>query len=379
MNVLVIRFEPFPYGTATAYRAYLFCKMLCELGHNVTVLTPEINAKVDNDILLGNYKIKVLSPKSVEMQSYDKLCKYYLDRNHIDLVFRSTSIKHFFIINRYVKKRRIPVLYDSVEWYEPSNWRFGKVDPRYWIFQYLWHKVFVKGNGLIAISRMIEDYYKKHISNTVRIPTITDCSTDLYKGTLSKPDDTIHFIFSGKLDNGKDRVIDFIKAIDILGKDAARIQLDIYGPSVEDVIYQLGKESDLLEKHKTRIRIHGLISQIEARKHCAESDYCIFFRPNRRSSNAGFPTKLGECMTLGTPAFCNDTGDVSLVVKDKSNGFLIRDCSVDVIADNIRFILSMSHSDRIQMREEARKSAIEFFDYKNYLDVLDKVIIRAKN
>ena len=98
-------------------------------------------------------------------------------------------------------------------------------------------------------------------------------------------------------------------AVDPEGK---RTQLDIYGPNVNDVQKHLGKQAYILEQH-SNILIHGKVSQEEAQEACLNSDFSVFFRLNRRSANAGFPTKLGECMTFGTPAICNDTGDISLV------------------------------------------------------------------
>ena len=380
MRILVTRFEPFPFGSATAFRASLLCQMLKELGHEVTVLTPNSNEKKEkNGESQGCNAIRIISPQKFGCKSYDDMFNNYVACNKVDLIFRSTSIKHFSKVTRYAENNHIPIVYDSVEWYGPSNWRLGRLDPRYWLFQYLWRYKFIKGNGIIAISRLIESHFNKYIDNTVRIPTITDCSTELYNETERIKSDNIYFIFSGKLDNGKDRVIDFVKAMDKIGKDGEKIQLDIYGPSLEDIKLQFGGNFKLIKKMQKQIRIHGLVSQSEARKHCAESDFCIFFRPNRRSSNAGFPTKLGECMTLGTPAFCNDTGDISLVVKDEINGILIRDCSVDVIEKKLRAILNMSDKEMRMMRYKAREAALVFFDYHNYLDRLNKVVINASN
>ena len=98
---------------------------------------------------------------------------------------------------------------------------------------------------------------------------------------------------------------------------------------------------------------------------------------NRRSANAGFPTKLGECMTFGTPAICNDTGDISLVVQDRINGYLLKTKSVEEITETLRHILSLSVEQRVQMRTEARKSAETFFDYHNYREQIQEVLAAA--
>ena len=152
--------------------------------------------------------------------------------------------------------------------------------------------------------------------------------------------------------------------------------MDIYGQSVSQVKKHLGKNAGLLDIHPNII-IHGRVPQQEAQEACLNSDFSVFFRLNRRSANAGFPTKLGECMTFGTPVVCNDTGDISLVVKNRVNGYLLKTRSVDEIADALRHILSLSVEEREAMRREARKSAEEFFDYRNYQEEIQKVLENA--
>ena len=188
----------------------------------------------------------------------------------------------------------------------------------------------------------------------------------------------IKFIFAGKLDNNKDRLVEFVEAIDKLGIRASRIMFDIYGPSISDIKKQFGKKYEILKRNSAHIRVHGLVSQDKVRKELLESDFSVFFRLNRRSANAGFPTKLGECMTLGIPVFCNNTGDISLVVKNRENGIMIDGITTDEIYDNLEFILNMSENELEQMKIQARKSAEGFFDFHNYLDVLNNVLKRAK-
>ena len=264
---------------------------------------------------------------------------------------------------------------DSVEWYDPSNWRLKRFDPRYYLFQYMWHFMFTKCDGIIAISRMIESYYKKYLSNVVRVPTITDVKNTVYRTKVEN--DRVDFVFSGKLDEGKDNLDTFIEALDRADHMGKRTQLNIYGPSVEDVKQHLGEKAGLLDIHKNNIFIHGRVPQQEAQEACLNSDFSVFFRLNRRSANAGFPTKLGECMTFGTPVICNDTGDISLVVEDKENGFLLNSKSVDEIYETLEYLLNMKKEDREKMRKKARLSAEHFFDYRNYFSEINSVFENA--
>ena len=222
---------------------------------------------------------------------------------------------------------------------------------------------------------MIENHYKQSLSNVVRIPTITDVKNTVYRTEIEN--ERVSFVFSGKLDEGKDNLDTFIEAMDRVDHMGERTQLNIFGPSIEEVKHHLGDKESLLDVHKNNIFIHERVPQQEAQAACLNSDFSVFFRLNRRSANAGFPTKLGECMTFGTPVICNNTGDISLVVKDRENGFLLNSKSVDEICETLEYLLNMKIEAREAMRRKARLSAEQFFDYHNYISEIKSVFENA--
>lgn len=378
MNILYVRFEDFPYGSAPSFRAFTLAKLMVEAGNCVTILAPNINFlenEIDED---GIYKV-MPSIRAVSFNeiggSIEKSLSILLEHDEYDIFMRPTSIKNFNSILKIVKKHDLPIIMDSVEWYDSSNWRLKYLDPRYYIFQYMWRYTFTKCNGIIAISRLIENHYKKSLSNVVRIPTITDVKNTKYRTEVKN--DQVNFIFSGKLDEGKDNLDTFIEALDRVDHSGDRTQLNIYGPSRDEVKKHLGDKAFLLDEHNNII-IHGRVPQQEAQLACLNSDFSVFFRLNRRSANAGFPTKLGECMTFGTPVICNDTGDISLVVNNKENGFLLKSKSVDEISETLEYLLKMTKEERKEMRKKARLSAESFFDYRNYNEKIKIVLENSK-
>lgn len=71
-------------------------------------------------------------------------------------------------------------------------------------------------------------------------------------------------------------------------------------------------------------------------------------------------------MSVGTPVITNNTGDVELYLKNEVNGFLLKDYKTETIVRTIRYILNMTKKQKEGMREQARKCAVESFDYKVY-------------
>ncbi len=378
MNILYVRFEDFPYGSAPSFRTFTLSKLLVDAGHTITILAPNINFMKNEINEDGTYK-EIPSIRAISIcemgGSVAKSLSMLLEQEKYDLFMRPTSIKKYMTTLQIVKKHGLPMVMDSVEWYDPSNWKLKSCDPRYYLFQYMWHYLFPKCDGVIAISRMIENHYKKSLSNVVRIPTITDARNIVYRTKIEN--DGVNFIFSGKLDEGKDNLDTFIEAMDRVDPIGEKTQLNIFGPSIEEVRRHLGKKAGLLDVHKNNIFVHGKVPQKEAQTACLNSDFSVFFRLNRRSANAGFPTKLGECMTFGTPVICNNTGDISLVVKDKENGFLLNSKSVDEIYETLKYLLNMKKEAREEMRRKARLSAEQFFDYHNYFSEIKSVLENA--
>lgn len=102
-------------------------------------------------------------------------------------------------------------------------------------------------------------------------------------------------------------------------------------------------------------------------------------RPNRESSNAGFPTKLAESMAVGTPVFANKTGDIGVYVEDNINGLIADSDSEQDILKTLRRALKMSTDELEMMRMSARKVAIESFDYRGYESKLNQFVLDVIN
>jgi glycosyltransferase involved in cell wall biosynthesis len=375
MNVAIIRTEPFPFGNASIFRTMQLSKLISSCGNEVTVIASKINID-DYTKDWWSQAYPSLTYLAYENESLEKCLDKILSERRPDVVIGQSSIRHYSEIHEAAKKHGIPFVLDSVEWHNASNWRLGHLDPRYYQFLYMWRYCFPKVDGIIAISRMIETYYRKYMTNVVRIPTITDTIETAPRYKIS--DDKIRFIFSGQLDNTKDNIRYFVEAMERVDPHGSRFQLDVYGPSEIEVRKHMGDSYSIIERHDN-VKLHGRVAQEEAQKACRDSDFSVFFRLNRRSANAGFPTKLGECMTFGTPAICNDTGDISLVLENRINGYLVKEYSADAIEVVLREIVSSTIEERQKMRTNARKAAELFFDFRLYADQINSVLRNACN
>ena len=106
-----------------------------------------------------------------------------------------------------------------------------------------------------------------------------------------------------------------------------------------------------------------------------KADYTLLLRDaSLRYAKAGFPTKIVESLSCGTPPVCNLSSDLSLYLKDGENAVLAENHSPEAFCVALRTVLSFSSDERNSMRLSARKTAREQFDYKIFAESLKQLL-----
>ena len=379
MKVLFIVECEFPYGNAYSSRARNFLKLLISCNCEVHVISV---GKEEKFFSLDKYTYEYIK----DSRSYLKLSgigrakpyinsvKNYLSKNKVDIIISSNISFVVFKIFEIAKKNNIPYIIDQCEWYDSSSFKFGKYNPYYRECMKMIEYKNKSLDGIIAISRLFEKYYLNQEMKTIRIPTILDVKNILprYKKENNK---IINILFAGSLGKGKEDISPMLKAVEKLNKITEKIHLHFYGPTKEQIKENVGLDMKLSESY---IHIYGRIPQEEVENKVREADFSFIIRPYRRSSEAGFPTKLAESMSVGTPVIANDTGDVGLYIENKKSGFLLKEDIENQLFECLSYILNMNENELEEMRKEARKTAEENFDYRNYNKKMKKFLFDIK-
>lgn len=374
MKVLYIASRnPFPYGSAYASRVMNFARLLSYMGTEVHVIADFSN---EPDYIPGSiqrfeeftYQALGKHNNQKSRRKYPREClsavKEYLADNRVDAVIYNSNSARFWKIRRYCKSNSRSHIVESCEWRDPSNFRFGRCNPQYVLAAIGIRFLFRKADGIIAISRLLEDYYKRFVANTVRIPTILDVINT--PCVLEPSGETIKIMYAGSLGKSKELLRDVLVAIRTLKEKRKHIEFHIYGAKREQVLANIGNDEALLDALSDCVFIEERVPQQQMNEVYGRHDFSIFIRPDRRSSHAGFPTKLAESMAAGTPVIANDTGDIGLYLADGYNGYLLRVASCNNIAEMFERILEMSAEERKKLRKNARKTAEGSFDYRGY-------------
>ncbi len=368
----------FPYGVAISSRMLNFCRLFRDAGYYVHVIAMR---SVDRTILPGktysiddiHYQIVTRkSPSSIESfvgsEEFITACDRYLSENEVEFVFMTSLTAMYKRIRRIILAHKVKYYIEQCEWLDVSAYKFGYLDFRMFRTSQLRKQGFYHPNGVVSISRLLDNYYKSKSVRSIRIPTILDIQ-NIECPEWKNKDNKIHIVFAGTLGT-KEQMAPIICALANDEYFQKNIQFDIYGPNKDMVLKNMGKDALFLNKAGNSVVIHGRIPQEQVPSVYTQSDYLIFVRPSRRSSNAGFPTKLAESMSVGTPVITNDTGDIGLYLKNGSNGFVLPENTVKAVTECFTSILSLDSNMYMQIRKEARKTAEQYFDYRSYTDTL---------
>lgn len=382
LKVLLVHDGYFPTGSAFASRLTNIARLLKYSGYSVHVIaayTKDKSIETHRTYNIDGITYQITDSKNrgsidtfIGPKNFYKSVKEYIKNNKLDFVITSRGLTYFVKLVEECHRNNVCCIVEQCEWLDISAFKFKKCDPRYLMMNYLFSHGYQKADGILAISRMLEDYYTKLGLNTIRIPTIVEFD-NLCVRTHGRSDKKRKIIFTGNLGNHKELLKPIFEAFSRNPQLMECFQFDIYGADKKQVISNVGSAE--LVDFAVNTTMHGMVDQTTMNEIQSQADFQFFMRPNRRSSNAGFPTKLGESMSAGTPVITNNTGDICCYVKNGVNGIIVND-SIE-LENALINIMNMSDEQIVQMRTNAYQTARQSFNYVSYkeeiIEFLNKV------
>lgn len=291
------------------------------------------------------------------------LIRKFYSKPHF-LIYYGTFSRMILPLLVYCKINKIKIITDIAEWYEYANLPMG----RYGIFALDVHlgitKFISKCDGVIVISSYLEKYYRKKRMNIIHIPVTLDTSEYKPNEIIVKFDcNFLNLIYAGT-PGKKDLILNIIDAVVDLNIQNIPIKLHIIGP-MEEI------NKFLPTSYENGIVYYGNIPHWQVVSYLRQADFSVLLRPNMRYANAGFPTKFVESLNAGLPVIANYTSDLSKYLIDGKNGFVVKDPSSSELKNILLGIMRLKKSQLNEMRQNAKLTAKQNFDYLNFVDVLD--------
>lgn len=270
----------------------------------------------------------------------------------------------------WCRRNRIPLLFDAVEWYEPSQPLGYLTSPYQWNIEWAMRRLIPQVDGVIAISRYLAAYYRARGLPVAIVPP----TTSTIRSGDWRPDAQLRLCYAGNPGGSKDDLPAILRSIAGLAAAGAPIHLTVAGPDHATIMAMLDQPAT---RQLPWLRAAGSLSHEHVRQLVGRMDFSILARPQCRTSRAGFPTKFVESLASGTPVIANLTSDLSLYLRDSETG-LVCDSNTDAsITATLQRALGLDAEVRMQMRSACLAQAREAFCPKNYVHGLRALIHAA--
>ncbi len=358
--ILYIGWFELPDKNAAAHRVLSNAKILRDLGYHVVF--------VDYDAELNDRLSKKDSCFGFERWSVGRTVNRLTDTSPItEIIEKCSEISAVIAYNypsialarlkKYLHRKNIKLIADVTEWYgmQGSNpiHRLAKGLDSFNRMRIVQPQL----DGVIAISRYLENYYQKSLP-TFFLPPLVDIKEEKWKVEPEKIDDgRIHIFYAGTGGKHKDKLNLLIENI-ASGLDD-RICFHVAGLTKDKYLKLYPEHAEILNRISNAIIFRGRISHTEVIKELKSCHFSMFYREVTRVTTAGFSTKFAESISAGVPVLTNHTGDLKDYLIEGENGFWIDD-----INEGLAHIAKADMRDLCLMRETLDNS---IFDYRKYV------------
>lgn len=332
----------FPDKNASGKRVLGNCKILQKLGYRVICIGPGKERAWEYDGIKlfsvdnGNGIQRVLRNKVSDVESI-------ISKENIGTIFLYGALftqKENLQLIKWCRKQNITVYYDQVDWLD-LNWHNplrGLIRARN--YNLLNNKVIPLCDGVVCISSYLSNIHSRNGKKTVIIPPLAvEKSEGLFERYGAR--DAIHFVYAGTTSDvnrptsqWKDRIdIMFEKLRDCMIDDSLHpFMLDIYGMTEDQYIgmFPVAEKNagqKIIAELAERVAFHGSVPNSVVMEEIKRADFTILIRDKKRATMSGFPTKVSESITCGTPVLCNDTSDIRQYIEEGKTGFVMDNVS----------------------------------------------------
>lgn len=281
-------------------------------------------------------------------------------------------------IKSFAKKFNIQLFHDSVEWYSKSEFKTGVFNYNY-IFKNITNNVIIdKHFKVFSISKYLNNHFTKKGIKSIVVPVIMNvkrisCRTSLKSNSTSNK--TV-FIYAGSPDK-KDSLGIVIQALNQI-KNNYSFDFKIYGATENELVSKCGINKKTLQQARDYLRFYGRVPVETVRKALKDADYSILIRnSDERYAKAGFPTKVVESISCGTPVICNLSSDLGDYLIDGFNSYIVSYNNVESLKTKFEDILNKPKTEA--MRKNARETALKNFDYTQHKNAITNFVLNIYN
>lgn len=372
-----------PDRNAAAHRVLANGKILRELGYDVVFVGVDSARSVGTEFLRHDYfgfecwsvpypvGIGAWMKYILGLSAVLKFLQNYRSAKVVGVICYNYPAVAQGRIMLLCRRADMKMIADATEWYDASA---GSLIHRVVKFldtslrMYVVHRL---ADGVITTSKFLTAFYGRRGKVTVELPTLFDC--DNFQ--LPLPRESIlrkHFIYVGSpfdvgrvnktRSNLKERLDVCIEVFYQLYLAGGDFSFEIYGVDVDEYLRVFPEHSLILQEMAPCMTFKGRQPNQLVLKRIAVCDFSIFFRDETRVTLAGFPSKLAESISCGTPVISNKM--VSLENHAQAEGLFLATRGEEFSL--IKQVMTFTPAEINAIKQRTYHSRA--FDYRNYVD-----------
>jgi glycosyltransferase involved in cell wall biosynthesis len=238
------------------------------------------------------------------------------------------------------------------------------------LMNFLIDKILKKSDAIIVLSGLEREailrlYHTEKPVFVLENAINTDfISSEITKIDVDKRNDLLRLIFIGRITESKG-IDDIVDALIQLNTITTKFRFDLYGDGeLKDEV--IGRLSPVLND---RFQYHGIVSGTSKWKAILQSD--VFLLPSRYGE--GLPMALLEAMFLGKISVTTNDASISLVIKNESNGFMVKKYDPASIRDLLWRIINLDYNRCLKIGVEAKSTIVNNYSTSNYIKRLEGI------
>lgn len=236
------------------------------------------------------------------------------------------------------RRRGIPLVIDATEWYESSHLPGGKWGPFAMANSLSMRRFASKADGVIAISRFLENYFKGKEVSTLRVPPLFAVEEKFPPTQIQNEPLTLCYVGSPGLKD-REAIHNLVHLPGALGCGRDQLRIHIVGVEEAAARALLGEQARPAIQHECLV-FHGRLPSSSARKIIVESHFSVLQRGPQRYAQAGYPSKVPESLLLGTPVMANLTSDLANVLVDGKNSVILGNASLEALLSKVSLAIA---------------------------------------
>ena len=231
-----------------------------------------------------------------------------------------------------------------------------------------------KSDGIIAISSWLADYYKRKVDNVIIIPPLA-IKEESEQGTANEIPIIVYagmpFRLGAVMNDHSTMKDRFDIACELLLKaKKANISFafHVFGFTKDQILHSVPSLKGTIDSLDKQIIFHGMASMETVHEAVKSADYTVLIREVNRMTTAGFPTKVSESITCGTPVITTKASDIENYLPEGKGAYYVDIENIDQSSNKVVGLLSMSKEDR--QKQKMVCSNIQSFSISTYVSTV---------